>query len=382
MGKFESSTSFTRRDFLKTSGKGVALGAAVLAAPAVVGRAPVTSAHAAFAGEPLITVSWAGNYEILFRETVIEPFNEKYGTLAETRGGWDQIVSQIESAPTDNPPFDLTVSDEYVASAGLSNGLYLKTDASKIPNLKAVYPWFYETRPAAAAAHGVPFAGGTCLLMLRKSLDIAPTDWKLLWDDRLSRKITLDRGAWWWTLSVPALISNAMPGLAEMYRYDTAESLMQELDKLKVARWFSDGAELANVLSQGEADAAFAYSSDAFTFVIEQPDEYVLGIPSQGVSAWADWYYKVRGTHHDELADLFLNYLLEKETQNRFLAKSMMFMARTDVTVPSHWGGYPRSNEDYHKMFQVITMDGWTTILADYQKYDDRFKKVVENTTK
>ena len=34
----------------------------------------------------------------------------------------------------------------------------------------------------------------------------------------------------------------------------------------------------------------------------------------------------MRGTKHDALADLFLNYLLEKETQDRFLAKSMIFM--------------------------------------------------------
>jgi len=33
------------------------------------------------------------------------------------------------------------------------------------------------------------------------------------------------------------------------------------------------------------------------------------------VSAWADWYFKVRGTKHNDLADLFLNYMLEKETR-------------------------------------------------------------------
>ena len=47
----------------------------------------------------------------------------------------------------------------------------------------------------------------------------------------------------------------------------------------------------------------------------------------------------MRGTKHNDLADLFLNYLLEKETQDRFLAKSLIFVARKDVTVPAHWGG-------------------------------------------
>ena len=150
---------------------------------------------------------------------------------------------------------------------------------------------------------------------------------------------------------------------------------------MKVAKWFKDGAEQANLLNQEEADAAMSYSSDAYTFLTQSPDEYVAGVPKEGVSAWADWYFKVRGTRHNDLTDLFLNYMLEKETQERFLSKSMIFMARTDVAVPAHWGtGYPKSNADYHKMFQIITMDGWDKINANYQAYDDRMKQTVAKT--
>ena len=44
----------------------------------------------------------------------------------------------------------------------------MKTDRSKIPNLDAVYPWFYETRPDKAKEYGIPFGGGTCMLLIRK----------------------------------------------------------------------------------------------------------------------------------------------------------------------------------------------------------------------
>lgn len=312
-----------RRRLLKSA----AVGTAVIAAPAIIGRAAISTAKAAFEGESLIAVSWSGNYEQVFRDTVINPFNEKYGTKAETVGGWDQIVSQIVAAPADNPPFDVTVAEEYISSAGLAEGLYQKTDKSKIPNLEAVYPWFYETRPDKAKEYGIPFGGGTCMLLLRKRLGIEPTSWGLLWDERLAGKVTSDSAAWWWTLSVPAVMSKVSPGLDEMYTMATAESLFAELDKLKVARWFKDGAEQANLLNQEEADAAMSYSSDVYTFLTEQPGEYVAGLPQEGASAWADWYFKVRGTKHSDLADLFMNYLLEKETQDRFLAKSSIFMA-------------------------------------------------------
>lgn len=355
--------------------------ALAVAMPAIIGRACVSTAKAAFEGESLIAVSWSGNYEQIFRETIINPFNAKYNTKAETVGGWDQIVSQIKAAPADNPPFDVTVAEEYISSSGLAENLYMKTDRSKIPNLDAVYPWFYETRPDKAKDYGIPFGGGTCMLLMRNSLGIAPDSWNLLWDERLAGKTTADSAAWWWTLSVPAVMDKTAAGLDEMYDMKTAEPLFQQLDKLKVAKWYKDGAEQANLLNQGEADAGMSYSSDAYTFMTQSPDEYSAAVPKEGASAWADWYFKVRGTRHNDLADLFMNYLLDKETQDRFLAQSLIFMARKDVTVPAHWKGYPTSNEDYHKMFQIITMDGWDKINANYQAYDDRMKQTIARTS-
>ena len=376
-------TGFTRRRLLASAGKTALAAAAVIGAPAIIGRAPVSSAKAAFEGESLIAVSWSGNYEQVFKTEVIEPFNAKYGTKAETVGGWDQMISQIKAAPADNPPFDISVGEEYISSSGLAEGVWLEQDRSKIPNLAAIHEWFYDTRPADMAKYGIPFGGGTTMLLLRNKLGITDNSWKVLWDDRLAKRVTLDGTAWWWSLSVPAVMSTAMPGLDEMWDFPAGtEPLFKELEKLKVARWFKDGAEQANLLNQEEADAAMSYSSDALTFLNENPGEYSATVPVEGTSAWTDWYFKVRGTKHNDLADLFLNHLLEKETQDRFLAKSLIFVARKDVAVPAHWGTlYPKSNEDYRKSFQILTIDGWNKLGAAWNDIDARFKKIVEVTT-
>jgi spermidine/putrescine transport system substrate-binding protein len=160
------------------------------------------------------------------------------------------------------------------------------------------------------------------------------------------------------------------------------EPLFQELEKLKVAKWFKDGAEQANLLNQEEADAAMSYSSDALTFLNENPGVYSATVPVEGTSAWTDWYFKIRGSKHNDLSDLFLNYLLDKETQDRFLSKSLIFVARKDVTVPPHWGNnYPESNEDYQKMFQLLTIEGWNKLGTAWNDIDARFKKIIEITT-
>ena len=373
----------SRRRFLAGAAKVAVGGAAAAAAPMIVGVAPVHTAKAAFEGESLIAVSWSGNYETVFRDQIIAPFNEKYGTKAETVGGWDQMVNQIKAAPEDNPPFDITVAEEFVSSSGLAEKVYVETDKSKIPNLEAVYPWFYETRPAEAAKYGIPFGGGTTMLLINQSEGIKPDSWNLLWDERLAGKVTADSGAWWWTVSIPALLNTAVPGLDEMYDWPTgAEPLFQKLEQLKVAKWFKDGAEQANILNQEEALAAMSYSSDAYTFMLQNPDTYWVAVPSEGASGWTDWYFKIRGTKHSDLADVFLNYLLEKETQDRFLANTLIFVARKDVAVPAQWGdNYPKSNDDYYKKFQIITMDGWAKIGNNYTAMDDRMKQVVAKTT-
>ncbi|TJW00088.1 MAG: extracellular solute-binding protein [Mesorhizobium sp.] len=354
-------------------------GVAALAMPAIIGRASVASAKTSFAGEGLIVVPWSGGYETVFKETVIEPFNAEYGTRVESNGGWDQMVPQILAAPADNPPFDITITEESVTGQGIAEKLWLKSDRTAIPNLDAVYPYFAETRPGAED-YGVPFSGGTCMLLLRKSLGIESDSWSILWDDKLADKVTLDGSSWWWSLSVPALMNASKPGLEDMFSMASAEPLFGQLDKLRVARWYMSGAEQAAVLNQEEADAALTYSSDALSLMEASPDEYLISVPKEGTSAWTDWFIKVRGTRHAELGDLFLNYLLTKETQDRFLAKSMVFMSRRDVTVPSHWQDYPRSNEDFHRMFQLITMDGWKGINNEYQAFDERMKLAISRS--
>ena len=106
----------------------------------------------------------------------------------------------------------------------------------------------------------------------------------------------------------------------------------------------------------------------------------MAAVPKEGTSGWTDRFFKVRGTRHDDLANLFSNYLLEKETQDRFLTKSMVFMSRKDVAVPDHWKDYPRSNEEVHRRFQLISMKGWEKITADYAGFDSRMKLAISRS--
>lgn len=355
--------------------------AAALGAPAMIGRAPISSARADFAGESLIVVSWSGNHELSFRAAVVEPFNERYGTKVETVGGWDQMVSQIVAAPADNPPFDITIADEYTSSAGLAEKLFLKTDRSKIPGFSAVYSWFDAER-GPAKEYGVPFGGGSLWMLTANSTGLKPDSWRNFWDAKAQGKTTMDAAAFYWDLCIPAILSDRKPGIDEVFETPAEmEPLFLELEKLKMAKWYKDGAELTNLMLQDEAEIAMMYSADAYGFIKEHGEEFEAAIPKEGTASYTNWFMKVRGTRHSDLADLFMAYLLEKETQQRFLDASTDFMSRNDLTPPSHWSGYPRSEDEVRKTFKLFSIDGWSKFGPNWDALDARMKQTIAKTT-
>jgi len=367
----------SRRQLMKSAlTTGIALGA-----PAIIGRALVSSAHAAFQDERLIVVSWSGNYELNFRATVVEPFNAKYGTKVETVGGWDQMVSQIVAAPADNPPFDITIADEYTTTTGLAEKIFLETDRSKIPGFAAVYPWF-DSQRGDAKRFGVPFGAGSLWMLTSKSSGIAPDSWTNFWSEKARGKTTMDASSFYWDLCIPALLSQAKPGIDEVFSSPAEmEPLFAELEKLKMAKWYSDGAELTNLMLQDEAEVAMIYSADAYGFIKDYGKEFSAAIPKEGTASYTSWLMKVRGTRHSDLADLFLGYLLEKETQQRFLDASTDFMSRTDLVAPAHWAGYPKSDEEAAKVFKLFSIDGWSKFGPNWDALDARMKKTIAATT-
>lgn len=371
--------ALSRRTFLASA-------SAILAAPAVIGRANPSLAQDAFSGEELAVTTWSGNYEAAFREAVVEPFNERYGTKAVTLGGWDQMAAQIMAAPADNPPFDITIADEYTTIVGLTEGLWAKTDRAKLTNLSGVQPWYIDTRPEAMRDYGIPFGLGFLLPLINTDLagTELPLSWKSLWDPSMEGKLALDGASFVWLLAVTALVRAAQPGLEELYSWKPGmaeDPLFAKLEELRPAKWYRDGAELSFVMMQEQAAMAEIYSIDAFGLVRDGGESFKTGIPDDGTVAYTDWYIKVRGTRHDELSDVFLNYLLEKETQDRILSVTTSVSSRADVAIPDHWIGYPATNEDLYKRVNLVDVAGWERILANWDALDARFKEAVLKTS-
>lgn len=378
-----SSGCFTRRQLLKTGG--VVVAAAALPMPAIIGKARAADAKTAFKGEEMTVCAWSGGYLDSFKSAVSDPFNAQYGTNVSLVGGWDQMVAQMKAAPAGKPPFDITVSEEYTTLGALAEGLYAKSDRSKFPQLADLQPFFLTARPESARDYGVPLGLGFALPMLNTSLAAnKPLSWSTMWDKDLERKLALDAGAYWWLIAISAIWGakkdfNAFydwkPGMA-------SDPIFDAVERLRPAKYYKDGAELSFLMLQEQAAFAEIYSADALGLMQNGGPNYKTGIPEDGTVAYGDWYIKVKGTQHDELADMFLGYILEKETQNRFIQVQMSVMSRKDVTVPSFWHNYPATNEDLVKNVRLMTMAGLERLLPNFDAMGERFQKAVLKTSK
>jgi len=373
----------TRRAVLAAGA--AASGAAMLPMPALIGRAQAAGAKDAFKGEDLVVCTWSGVYEDAFKKAVVHPFNEQYGTRVATVGGWDQMAAQMKAAPPGQPPFDVTIIDEYTTVAALTDNLLAKTARSKVPNIEYVQPWYIETRPEYARDYGVPLGLGFLLPLINTGLvGEKPLSWTTLWDKELDGKLALDAGAFIWIVAVAA-IWGAKLNIEQLYDWkpgQKSDPIFEKLEELRPAKWYRDGAELSFLMMQEQAAVAEIYSLDALGLVQNGGPDFKTGIPDDGTVAYTDWYSKVKGTQHSELSDTFLNYLLEKETQDRLLAITLTVLSRRDVTVPPHWPNYPKTNEDLVKRVKLISMEGWEKLLPNFDALDARFKEAVLKTSR
>ncbi|WP_409562718.1 PotD/PotF family extracellular solute-binding protein [Hyphomicrobium sp. MC8b] len=379
--KSEACPNQDRRRVLQGAGKAVIGGAALAVMPRIMGAASPATAQTSFTGESMIVATWSGNYDRLFREAIIKPFNAQYGTKLDTVGIWDQSVSQIVAAPADNPPFDVVIAEEALSAQGLAEKIYLEAHHEKLPNLERVHPWFYEQRTPHAKPFGVPFGGGNLAILTNKSLGLEPASWRDFWRPEVQRKITLDSAGWWFTLAIAAMVSDKRADVQELYDPTQSEALFEDLDHLKVAKWYKDGAEQTYLMLEEEALMAMVYTTDALALVNKAGNRFSLTAAKEGAPGWTDWFFKVRGTHHADLADLFLNYILSVEVQNRFLQGSLQFVSRPDVTVPQHWNDYPHTSDDFNRKIKLLTIGGWDKLLANWEALDRRFKETVIRTS-
>ncbi|MEX2743057.1 ABC transporter substrate-binding protein [Rhizobium mongolense] len=298
----------------------------MLSATALVSLALATSGSA----ETLVVNSYGGPYEKIIRERIIEPFEVKFGidVLYDAVGSASQDYAKIK-ATGGRPGFDVVVMTASQSLDGCKEGLLEKFTPETVPNLARLSPAIAAVAGPCGAVHEVQYLS---LLYRKDKLPKAPDSWSALLDENLRGEIILPTfqnimAAYLMeVLSVANggdLLDNVEPGFAAMAKL-AKQSIGFEQSSSVMETYIKDGQVWAMPFWNGRAQLL----ADSGL-----PVDYVL--PKEGSIPLVATLNIPKDAENRQAALRFVNFFLEKTSQEAWVTGYKVGSARTDIDVPA-----------------------------------------------
>ena len=142
--------SITRRAFLGTTATAVAL-----------------SGCGGKKAKELRVFCYAGNHEAALRSAFVPAFEAATGATAVLHSGWWDGIPKLKTAPVNDPPFDLMITDATQGYPAIKEGLFAEITPANIPNLKALASPTLDNH-VFKGRHGVPYPDSVMTLAFHK----------------------------------------------------------------------------------------------------------------------------------------------------------------------------------------------------------------------
>lgn len=320
-----------------------------------------------FEGETLRVSVWSGVYADYFNETVKPMFEEETGANIKAIPGWSEIISKIESAPEDDPPYDVTVTEGQFYFLGRNSDLFEQVPVDEMSNLEDVYPYLKEFR---THEYGVPVDGAPVAIMYDESaLDWTPEEWTDL--QQQEAKTAMDGGFYVYPTHIGAIVADEKPGIQEMYDENTHDVPFEVLGEMNIDTWYSSGAERWNYIKQGVINLVQSYYGVAQGKA--RDEENISVVLPDVTTGYFDHYCVVRGTDKRDLGFEFLDFLLRDDVQTEWTQSNNNLMSNSNVEYSDLAKDvYPQSNDEYGN----FKFPDWN-YLSDYStEFSERFKRL------
>lgn len=279
-------------------------------------------------GQELIVNSYGGPYEQIIQDAIIKPFEAKYGVtvIYDAVGSAQQDYAKIK-ATGGRPGFDVVVMTASQSLEGCREDLLVPFDAQLVPNLAFLNPAISAVAGACGAVHEVQYLS---LLYRTDHLRPAPTSWTDLFDDELKGRIVLPTFANIMAAFLTQMMSSVYggdidtdidPGFRAMTRL-AAQSIGFEQSSAILESYIVDGRVWAMPFWDGRAQ--LLVDSGA-------PVDYIL--PKEGSIPLIATLNVPIGAEHRDLALKFVDFFLEKTSQEKWVEGYKVGSARSDIEV-------------------------------------------------
>lgn len=296
--------SISRREFLGTTGLGLATAVMAMNMPGLMGLRQARAASEL--GNRVSLATWP-NYQ---NPENFKKFTEKTGVHIQHNvfGSNEEMLAKVQAGGS---PFDVMVSTNYTISTYVKLGLIEPLDLSKIPNfIEANHDQvFIGEAKIGGAIYAMPKNWGTTGYIINtKKIKDNMTTWKQFWDLTMTkysgRTVVHD-----YQLTT---IGNALKYFG--YSFNSVDPKeLADAEKLLIKakpHLFAITSDYQPPLRSGDAWMSVCWNGDAGQLHSDMPEmQYVLG--REGGEIWTDFYVIPKSAEHREAAYALVNFLLD-----------------------------------------------------------------------
>lgn len=317
--------------------------------------------------ETLSLLVWEGYADPSF----LQPFEQSHHckVVAAYMGSSDELVAKLRGGSASN--YDVISPSSDVATSIVRAGLAAPLDLSRIPTYGQLSARLRDSPlvKADGKTYGVPFVWGPNPLLYDTTAFAQPPDsWSILWDRKYRSKISL-----WDELSSVYMAAQVLgydkPDPSQLYNLSDAqlEAVKEKLIELKpnIRKYWSTGGELTNLFQNHEVIAAMGWP---LTTNELRKLNFPIGeiIPRENTTGWIDHLMITAASAHKDLAQQFLEYMVEAQTQKLV----------TDVThyTPANSGTSRLLTEEQRKSLHLDDSDEYMKRIYFWQDVPRRAK--------
>jgi spermidine/putrescine-binding protein len=266
--------------------------------------------------ETLSLLVWEGYADPSFVQAFEQSHHCK--VVAAYMGSSDELVAKLRGGSASS--YDVISPSSDVAASIVRASLAAPLDLSKIPSYHELSSRLRDSPlvKSHGQTYGVPFVWGPNPLLYETTAFPQPPDsWSMLWNPKYKGKISL-----WDELSSVYMAAQVLgydkPDPDQLYNLSDAqlEAVKKKLIELKpnIRKYWSTGGELTNLFQNHEVIAAMGWP--LMTNQLQKLN-FPIGetIPKENTTGWIDHLMITAASTRKDLAQEFLEYMVEAKTQ-------------------------------------------------------------------
>ena len=253
----------------------------------------------------LVLYTWEG----MFPQEVLDGFEEETG-IKIIYSNFDTDETMLEKlSMAKGGDYDVVIADDYILETVIGEGLAEKLDKEKLTGIENINPLYQGQFYDPKDEYIIPYGAGIPLIVYDPEMvDIGIKSYKDLWDPSLEDSLALVGNY----RVINGITQLSMGKTMNEEDVEVIKETGKKLQELAPNVRLIQDDNTQNALLNGEASAAFLYTSQVTAALAENPDLKVV-YPEEGLGFGIMGSFIPSDAPNKEAAYQFMDYLLKPE---------------------------------------------------------------------